>query len=192
MLNKLLVVAGVIILLSAIVTPSIVNATPLTTLWCRSVLHGAAIPGATVPFCDLLGLGEIANSATTFNAAICPTGYVKTSAAQCTLISNVLNPGTVLPTNNYPLPSILSQSAYTDSIGTVHIVGEVINQSPVTATYVQITATFYDANNRVVGTDFTFTQPHDLAPGQRAPFDLLVTSGGIPMNQVRNYSLSVT
>jgi hypothetical protein len=69
-------------------------------------------------------------------------------------------------------------------------VGEVVNQSPVTAKFVQITATFYDANNRVVGTDFTFTQPHDLAPGQRAPFDLLVTSG-VPMNQVHNYALSV-
>lgn len=94
MLNKLLVVAGVIILLTAIVTPSFVNATPLTTLWCRSVLHGAAIPGPTVPFCDLLGLGEIAKIAPTFNTAICPTGYVQTSAAQCTLISSALNPTT--------------------------------------------------------------------------------------------------
>ena len=95
------------------------------------------------------------------------------------------------PNNNYALPRILSQSAYIDSIGTVHIVGEVINQSPVTAKFVQITVTFCDANNRVVGTDFTFTQPSDLAPGQRAPFDIAVLSGGIPMAQVRNYALSV-
>jgi hypothetical protein len=191
MLNKLLVVAGVIILLSAIVTPSFVNATPLTTLWCRSVLHGAAIPGPTVPFCDLLGLGEVANIATTFNTAICPTGYVQTSAAQCTLISNVLKPGTVLPSNNYPPPRILSHSAYTSSTGSLHIVGEVINQSPVTAKFVKIIVTFYNAYNQVMGTDFTYTQPSDLAPGQRASFDILVLSGGIPMNQVRNYVLTV-
>jgi hypothetical protein len=34
-------------------------------------------------------------------------------------------------------------------------------------------------------------QPSDLAPGQRAPFDILVLSGGIPMNEVRNYVLTV-
>ncbi len=95
------------------------------------------------------------------------------------------------PSNNYPLPSILSQSAYTDSIGSVHIVGEVINQSPVTAKFVKIIVTFYNAYNQVIGTDFTFTQPSDLAPGQRAPFDIAVLSGGIPMAQVRNYALSV-
>jgi hypothetical protein len=95
------------------------------------------------------------------------------------------------PNNNYPLPRILSQSAYTSSTGTVHIVGEVINQSPVTAKFVKIIVTFYNAYNQVMGTDFTYTQPSDLAPGQRAPFDILVLSGGIPMNQVRNYILSV-
>jgi hypothetical protein len=95
------------------------------------------------------------------------------------------------PNNNYPLPIILSQSAYTDNIGTVHIVGEVINQSPVTAKFVEIIVTFYNAYNQVIGTDFTFTQPSDLAPGQRAPFDIAVLSGGMPMNQVRNYALTV-
>lgn len=34
--------------------------------------------------------------------------------------------------------------------------------------------------------DSTYTEPTDLAPSQRAPFDILVTSG-VPMNQVRNY-----
>ncbi|HET7147510.1 MAG TPA: FxLYD domain-containing protein [Candidatus Nitrosopolaris sp.] len=95
------------------------------------------------------------------------------------------------PANNYLLPRILSQSTYTDSIGAVHIVGEVINQSPVTAKFVQITVTFYNAHNQVIGTDFTYTHPSDLAPGQRAPFELIELSGGIPMNQVRNYALTV-
>ena len=95
------------------------------------------------------------------------------------------------PSTSYLPPRILSHSAYTSSIGTVHIVGEVINQSPVTAKFVKIIVTFYNAYNQVVGTDFTYTQPSDLAPGQRAPFDILVLSGGIPMNQVRNYALTV-
>lgn len=94
-------------------------------------------------------------------------------------------------TNNYPPPTILSQNAYTDSIGSAHIVGEVINQSPVTAKSVKIIVTFYNSYNQVIGTDFTYTQPQDIAPGQRAPFDILVSSGSVPLNQVRNYVLSV-
>jgi hypothetical protein len=197
MLNKLLAVAaGVVILLSAIVIPSFVKATPLTTLWCRTVLRGSAIPGPTAPFCYLLGLGVITNIPTTFNTlntAVCPPGYVRTSAFQCTPIYNVINPGTLLPSNNYySPPRILSHSAYTDNIGTLHIDGKAINQSPVTAKFVKIIATLYNAYNQVIGTQFTYTQPSDLARGQRAPFDILVLSGGIPLNQMRTYTLSVS
>jgi hypothetical protein len=94
------------------------------------------------------------------------------------------------PNNNYPPPRILSQSAYTDNIGTIHIVGEVINESPTTAKFVKIIVTFYNAYNQVIGTDNTYTEPSDLAPGQRAPFDIFVTSG-VPTNQIRNYALTV-
>jgi hypothetical protein len=68
------------------------------------------------------------------------------------------------PSNNYATPRILSQSTYTDNIGAVHIVGEVINESPVTAKFVKIIVTFYDAYNQVVGTDNTYTEPSDLHP----------------------------
>ena len=78
----------------------------------------------------------------------------------------------------------------TDSSGTVHIEGEVLNQSPVTAKFVKIIVTFCNAYNQVIGTDNTYTEPSELSPGQRAPFDILVTSD-VPMNQVRNYALTV-
>jgi hypothetical protein len=46
-------------------------------------------------------------------------------------------------------------------------------------------------SDQVVGTDYAYTQPTDLAPGQRAPFDISGLCGGMPMNQVRNYALTV-
>jgi len=95
------------------------------------------------------------------------------------------------PSNPNTQPIILSQSAYTNDIGTVHIVGEVMNESPVVAHFVKVIVTFYNAYNQVIGTDFTFTEPHDLAPGQRAPFDISITSGSMPINQARNYALSI-
>lgn len=92
---------------------------------------------------------------------------------------------------NYQPPVILSQSSYVDNIGSMHIVGEVLNQAPVTAKFVKIIATFYNANGQVIGTDFTYADPSDLAPNQRAPFDILVSEGSMPMYQMGSYGLAV-
>ena len=86
---------------------------------------------------------------------------------------------------------ILSQYFYVDSIGAIHIVGEVLNQAPVTASFVKVIVTFYDAYGQVIGTDFTFTDPSDLAPGQRTPFDVVALEGSVPMCRVSNYALNV-
>ena len=93
--------------------------------------------------------------------------------------------------SNYQPPVILSQSSYVNNIGSMHIVGEVLNQAPVTAKFVKIIATFYNANGQVIGTDFTYADPSDLAPGQRAPFDILVSEGSVPMYQMSSYGLTV-
>ena len=99
------------------------------------------------------------------------------------------NPSFTQPTE--VLPRILSDNNYVDSIGTLHIVGEVINESYQPARYIRITATFYDANNSVIGTDFTFTSPSTLQPGQRAPFDLTISEGSVPTYLMAYYTLSV-
>jgi hypothetical protein len=92
---------------------------------------------------------------------------------------------------NYQPPMILSQYSYVDNIGSMHIVGEVLNQAPVAANFVKIIATFYNAYGQVIGTDFTYADPSDLAPGQRAPFDLVVPEGSVPMYQINRYGLMV-
>ena len=99
------------------------------------------------------------------------------------------NPSFTQPTE--VLPRILSDNNYVDSIGTLHIVGEVINESYQPARFIRITATFYDANNSVIGTDFTFTSPSTLQPGQGAPFDLTISEGSVPTYLMAYYTLSV-
>ena len=69
--------------------------------------------------------------------------------------------------------------------------GEVINESYQPVSYVRITATFYDSNNSVIGTDYTFTSPSTLQPGQRAPFDLTISEGSVPTYLMAYYTLSV-
>ncbi|HET7149218.1 MAG TPA: Ig-like domain-containing protein [Candidatus Nitrosopolaris sp.] len=89
---------------------------------------------------------------------------------------------------------IVSQSNHTDSAGDLHVVGEVENDKNVTAKFVEVIGTFYDVNDKVVGTSFTFTEPHDLAPGTKAPFDLILTADqtSVPISQIKRYSLQIT
>ncbi|HEX2406554.1 MAG TPA: sulfatase-like hydrolase/transferase, partial [Nitrososphaeraceae archaeon] len=52
--------------------------------------------------------------------------------------------------------------------------------------------TFYDNNNKIVGTSFTFTEPSDLASGEKAPFDLILQDTTIPIEQIERYSLKIS
>ena len=77
------------------------------------------------------------------------------------------------------LPASLKLSigdSHLDSIGNFHIVGEVTNQGSQKATFVKVSAAFYDSSNTVVAADFTYTDPQDLEPGQAAPFDIIVNT----------------
>lgn len=76
---------------------------------------------------------------------------------------------TVTPTTSN---MILSHTNYIDSIGYFTVVGEVKNTLSVNINYVKIVATFYDSNNVVIGTDFTFTDVDTLTPNQKSPFEL--------------------
>lgn len=104
-------------------------------------------------------------------------------------------PSTTAPTFPPPIQPdpliILSQSSYIDNIGSLHIVGEVQNTSYETAEFVKVTATFYNSINQVVGTDFGYTDPHDLVWGQRAPFDMIVIKGSMPSYNIAYYTLNV-
>ncbi|OGD93184.1 hypothetical protein A2697_01380 [Candidatus Curtissbacteria bacterium RIFCSPHIGHO2_01_FULL_41_44] len=71
------------------------------------------------------------------------------------------------------------------------IVGEVVNNTASSASFVQVTATFYDSKGEVVGTDFTYasdTASTPLAPQATAPFEI-TASQGLTFD---NYKLDVT
>lgn len=69
-------------------------------------------------------------------------------------------------------PAILTTSSYFSNIGYYTIVGEVKNYLNVNVQYVKIVATFYDSQDTVIGTDFTYTELDTLKPGQKSPFEL--------------------
>ena len=69
--------------------------------------------------------------------------------------------------NNLNGLQILSHNSFTDSIGYLHVVGEIKNNYRATATFVRIVGTFYDINNQVVGTQFTYANPSDIGSGRK-------------------------
>ena len=52
------------------------------------------------------------------------------------------------------------------------IVGEVKNNGERTANGVKVIATLYDANNQIVGTEYTYAEISDLKVGQVSPFKI--------------------
>lgn len=80
----------------------------------------------------------------------------------------------VIPTNS-PTPSappleILSHDSYTDGEW-YHIVGEIQNNNDYPMMFVEIVATLYDDDGKVVGTDFTYTFLDVIPPGGKSPFE---------------------
>ena len=66
----------------------------------------------------------------------------------------------------------------------MHVVGEVENNTPTLAKFVKVTGTFYNGGNEVVATEFTYTSPQDLDPGDKAPFEIILTSASIPLSEI--------
>ncbi len=87
---------------------------------------------------------------------------------------------------------VLSSNSFVDRIGFYHVVGEIQNGTPDPVTSVQASATFYDKNNKVVGTGFGYTRPTDLGPSDKAPFEIILGSSSIPANQIKNYRVTAS
>ena len=87
--------------------------------------------------------------------------------------------------------TILSHDSYINSAG-MHIIGEVVNNASNSAEYVKIIGTFYDNTNKIVGTSFTYTEPSDLGPYEKAPFDLILQDSTIPIEQIEKYGLKIS
>jgi hypothetical protein len=68
---------------------------------------------------------------------------------------------------------VLSSSSYTDSIGYLHIVGEVKNTTTSKRRFVQVSARLYNANDRVLGSTFSYTLMDILRPGVVTPSHII-------------------
>lgn len=76
--------------------------------------------------------------------------------------------------------NITSVTGFWDPSGLYYdIVGEVKNIGYEPMNFVKIVSTFYDKNNIIIGTDYTYTDPTTIAPNESAPFRLMIGSGDV-------------
>jgi len=77
----------------------------------------------------------------------------------------------------------------TTRLRVLHVVGEVQNKLGQPIEFVKVIGTFYNTNNQVVATDFTYTNPADIPLDGKAPFDLSLTSASIPVQSIDHYEI---
>lgn len=72
-------------------------------------------------------------------------------------------------------------TTYVNSIGYLHIVGEVLNNTEQHIRYVKIIANIFDEDDNLLDTDFTYTRLDNVPAGQKTCFDLSLPD---PMGRV--------
>jgi hypothetical protein len=74
---------------------------------------------------------------------------------------------------------VLLSQRYNNEEFSDKIVGEVLNNGTSTADFVKITASFYDTNGLLVGTEMSYADPYTIEPGSKSPFEIIVSSDSI-------------
>lgn len=69
---------------------------------------------------------------------------------------------------------VIPGDSYIDMAGFYHHVGEVVNNGPETATFVEVSGAFYDSNGRAVDAAFGHTSPENIPAGGKTSYELLV------------------
>jgi hypothetical protein len=68
---------------------------------------------------------------------------------------------------------IVSTSMHRSSTGSLHLVGEVANNTQSTVEYVKVIVSYYSTGGALVATDYTYAEMDELEPGETSPFDIL-------------------
>jgi hypothetical protein len=83
-----------------------------------------------------------------------------------------------------------NHSFYISPEGTLYVVGEVQNVRDKDVQFVRITATFYDENNTVVGTNTSTSGLRMMPPGAKSPFQVSMDDEN-KIQKMKNYSLKI-
>lgn len=105
-------------------------------------------------------------------------------------------PLSVFALNIYPINAVGevivndNYSSYIASSGAFHVVGEVENIGDTNVEEIYIKVTYYDADDRSIGSQTSSSLQNLLLPGMKSPFDVILT--GSSVGQVDSYELEVS
>jgi hypothetical protein len=84
--------------------------------------------------------------------------------------------------------NLLSSSSYMDSVGSLHVVGELQNASPEPRESV----TLRDPSGNILDSSFTYSEVEVLRPGEKSPFDVIFSNEQQVQNTQRYEIASIT
>jgi hypothetical protein len=124
--------------------------------------------------------GTATNTPTaTGTGTVTPTPSVTptpTSTETATATGTATATSTSTATEVVPVITILdNHTAYTDSIEVLHVVGEARNDTFGNAEFVKVTANFYNAQNQLVDTEYTYLHIGTLIADDMSCFNIIVT-----------------
>jgi hypothetical protein len=77
---------------------------------------------------------------------------------------------------------------WTDTLGYLHVVGDVVNTGTLTAKYVNVVVTFYDKEGKIVSAKSGYVTPSELGAGSRGSFDVYPDVG---KEEIDHWSIQV-
>ena len=86
--------------------------------------------------------------------------------------------------------SVITENFFEDSFGYLHVVGEVRNDLNVPMNFVRVNVAFYDSQNKIVGTDFTYTEPSTISSGSTATYEVMTSKDSLGSSDVNSIKTS--
>ena len=78
----------------------------------------------------------------------------------------------------------ISENQFVDELGYVHVLGEIQNKLNTKMDFVKVNVAYYDSQGRIIGSDFVYSDPNSLLPGQTATYQALTSPNSLASSDV--------
>jgi Periplasmic copper-binding protein (NosD) len=84
----------------------------------------------------------------------------------------------------------ISENQFVDEFGYVHVLGEIQNALTSEIDFVKVNVAYYDSQNKIIGSDSVYSDPHTLGPGQSATYQALTASSNLASKDVSSIKVN--
>jgi parallel beta-helix repeat protein len=84
----------------------------------------------------------------------------------------------------------ISDNQFVDESGYVHVLGEIQNTLNTKVDFIKVTVAYYDSQNRIIGSDFVYSDPSTLLPGQTATYQALTSPNSLASNDLSSVKVN--